>query len=91
MSIDRLTKEQAAIIGAYTGIMCGPFGELHQKIEEIAGRPVWSHEMGDMEFMTEIRKAVKEEFLSICRISYEDAQAQSAYKSGAESPGLCDR
>ena len=69
METKRLTKEQAAIIGAYTGIMCGPFEELHKKIEEIAGRPVWTHEMGDAQFMTEIRKAVKDEFLSICRMA----------------------
>jgi hypothetical protein len=68
METKRLTKDQAAIIGAYTGIMCGPFEELHKKIEEIAGRPVFTHEMGDVGFMTEIRKLAKDEFLSICRM-----------------------
>jgi len=64
--VDRLTKEQAAIIGAYTGICCGEFSDLHAKIEEVMGRPVFTHEMGDKEFMAEVRKAVKPEFLAIC-------------------------
>jgi hypothetical protein len=71
--MERLTKEQAAIIGAYTGIVCGDFSDLHEKIEEIAGRPVWSHEMGNREFMAKIREAARDEFLSIVHISGEDA------------------
>lgn len=89
--MERLTKEQAAIIGAYTGIMCGPMDELHEKIEELAGRPVWTHEMGDNGFMTEIRKAVKDEFLSICRICDVNAQARSSYTPNAECSATCDR
>ena len=30
MNINRLTKEQAAIIGCFTGIACGPFSDVHE-------------------------------------------------------------
>ena len=40
----RLTKEQAAIIGAYTGFLAGPFGDMHEYIEKIMGRPIWTHD-----------------------------------------------
>ena len=42
--IDRLTKRQAAIIGAFTGILAGPFQDVHEYAEEIIGRPIWTHE-----------------------------------------------
>lgn len=61
----RLTKEQAAIIGAYTGVLCGEFSDLHKKIKEIMGRPVWTHEMGSKKFTEELRKKAKPLFLSI--------------------------
>lgn len=76
--MERLTKEQAAIIGVYTGIVCGPFADVHEKIEQIMGRPVFTHEMGDESFVAQVREKAKDEFLSICCISDEDAQAQSS-------------
>lgn len=36
--MERLTKQQAAIIGAYTGIVAGPFSDLHEYAEKIMGR-----------------------------------------------------
>lgn len=62
---DRLTSEQAAIIGAFTGYLAGPFSEMHAYIERIMGRPVWAHEMANEKVMGEIRQAAKDDFLSI--------------------------
>ncbi len=62
----RLTKEQAAIIGAYTGITCGNFGDIHAYVEKKMGRPVFTHEMGIPEFHEKIKKLCKEDFLAIC-------------------------
>jgi len=39
-----MTKREAAIVSAYTGILIGSFSDLHQYIEEIMKRPVWTHE-----------------------------------------------
>lgn len=69
--ITRLTREQAAIIGAYTGICCGPFSDLHAKIEEVIGRPVWTHEMANKETMKEVRAAAKTQFLELCALEEE--------------------
>lgn len=62
----RLTKEQAAIIGAYTGVACGPFSDVHQKIEQALKRPVLTHELGTPDIWQEIRTAVRPEFMAIC-------------------------
>ncbi len=62
----KLTKEQAAIIGLYTGIACGPFSDVHKLAEELLGRPVWTHEFPDKDVRKEMKEAVKPLFLSIC-------------------------
>lgn len=61
-----LTKEQAAIIGVYTGISCGPFSDVHEKFEQLLGRPVWTHEMADKEIWNLAKEKVKDEFLALC-------------------------
>lgn len=63
---ERLSKEQAAIIGAFTGVSCGPFSDIHEYVEKILERPVWTHEMGQTEVWLEIKAAAREDFLSIC-------------------------
>jgi len=62
----RLTKEQAAIVGLYTGYACGPFGDIHELAEKICGRSVWTHEFASREFGETLRKLSKPLFLSIC-------------------------
>lgn len=64
--MEKLTKEQAAIIGAYTGVLCGPFGDMHAYIEKIMGRPVWTHELASEKVNDEIREKAKQDFLSLC-------------------------
>lgn len=62
----KLTKEQAAIIGVYTGVSCGPFSDIYEKIEQILGRPVFTHEMESKELWEEAKEKIKQEFLDIC-------------------------
>lgn len=62
----RLTKEQANIISAYTGFLVGDFGDMHEYIEKVMGRPVLTHEMGNTKFMQSLREKVKEDLYSIC-------------------------
>lgn len=62
----RLTKEQAAIISAYTGITCCEFGIVHEYIEKVLGRPVWTHELADKALLEKIKEASKQDFLAIC-------------------------
>ncbi len=42
-----MTRRESAIIGAFTGVLCGPFDALHEYVEEVMGRPVFTHEMGN--------------------------------------------
>lgn len=64
--VPRLTRRQAAIIGAYTAFLCGPFVDVHRYIEEVIGRPVWTHELADRGMWEEIREAAKEDFIALC-------------------------
>ena len=65
----RLTKEQAAIVGAYTGFAAGNFGHIQEYAERILGRPIFTHEFADEATVEELRLAAKPDFLAIC---YED-------------------
>lgn len=61
---NRLTKEQAAIIGAYTGYAAGPFSDIHGYAEKVLGRPVWTHQFPKI--ADELREAAKADFLALC-------------------------
>ena len=60
-----MTKKEAAIVAAYTGYLIGEFGEMHKYVEEIMGRPVWTHEMANEEFMNKLREKIKQDFITI--------------------------
>ena len=62
----RLTKEQAAVIGAYTSFAAGNFGHIHEYAEKIPKRPIFTHEFASESLVKELRKAAKDDFLSIC-------------------------
>jgi hypothetical protein len=63
--VTRLDKQQAAVIGAYTGVLCGPFDEMHDYVELVLGRPVWTHELPELR--QAIREASRADFLALCR------------------------
>jgi hypothetical protein len=60
----KLTREQAAIVSAYTGFLAGPFQDMHEYAEKKAGRPVQTMEFA-YGFAKELRELSKEDFLSI--------------------------
>lgn len=62
----RLTRRQAAIIGAYTGYTCGPFEDIHELAEEVLGRPTWTHEFASERLAEELREKVKPLLMEIC-------------------------
>lgn len=65
-AMERLTKEQAAVIGAFTGFLSGPFSDLQEYAEKKFGRPVWTHEFGSREFSSQLKELAREDFISIC-------------------------
>lgn len=64
--MQRLTKEQAAVIGAYTGITVGPFEDIQEYAEKILGRPIYTHEFASKKLCEELKKATKPDLLSLC-------------------------
>jgi len=60
-----MTRREAAIIGAYTGIVVGTFDDIHRYVEESLGRPVWTHEFANESLQQEIKEKSKSDFLSI--------------------------
>ena len=60
-----MTKREAAIVSAYTGFLCGKFSDMHEYIEEVMGRPVWTHEIGANGFEEMIREKSKEDFVAL--------------------------
>lgn len=60
-----MTKREAAIVGAYTGILLGEFSEMHKYIEEIMERPVFTHELASKDMCETIKQKAKADFMSI--------------------------
>jgi hypothetical protein len=64
----RLTKEQAAIIGAFTGVACGPFSDVQELVDQRLGIKTLTHEFADEKLWEEIRAAVRNDFIAICHM-----------------------
>ena len=62
----RLTPEQAAIIGAYTRVVLGPFADLHAYAERVLDRPILMHEFGDADVWAELRVATHPDLMALC-------------------------
>lgn len=65
-----MTKQECAIIMAHTGVcmLTGKdFSIFHKYVEDIMGRPVFTHEMGIEEIADEIKKKSMDDFLELCR------------------------
>lgn len=67
-----LTKEQAIVITATTGIMVTrSFADFHEAVESKLGRPVWTHEMASKEMASEIKDAFWDDFIELMENSYD--------------------
>lgn len=61
-----LDKDQALLISAYTGyVVVNGFSEIHEYIEKVMGRPVYTMEIADQNFNAELREKLKGEFLKL--------------------------
>jgi len=65
-TVPKLTNEQAAIISIYTGYTCCNFSLIHEKIEQLLGHRVLTHELANEKLRDKLQELVKEEFLAIC-------------------------
>jgi len=63
----KLTKRQAAIIGAYTGITAGPFGDVHEYVDSLPGfKGITTLGFASQVIADQIKEAAKADFLAIC-------------------------
>lgn len=68
-----MTKREAAIVSAYTGILIGEFENFNGYAEEIMGRSVCTHEL--LYIADEIKEKSKKDFMSI-KIKNEDKEKE---------------
>lgn len=62
-----MTQEEKVIVSAYTGyLLCDSFSDVHEYVEKILGRPVWTHEFADERIHKEIREAARADLARIC-------------------------
>ena len=65
-----MTKEECAIVMAYTGtvMLTGDnLGIYYKYLEEILGRPVWTHELADKAVQKEIKEKSYNDFIRLCK------------------------
>lgn len=63
-----MTKHEAAVIMAYTGIAMltgDDFGIFTEYCEKLVGRPIWTHEYPEIE--RKLKELSKPDFIEICR------------------------
>ena len=60
-----MTKQEGAILSAYTGILLTDFSVFHKYVEEILDRPVFTHELGSSVITERIKEASKQDFLAL--------------------------
>jgi len=77
-----MSSEDKAVELESMGILTIPFSLVHKRIEELAGRPVWTHEMCDM------LKSLIEEVRSGKMATADDIIEKIAHKKVI--PIICD-
>ncbi len=65
MSIAPLTKDQAIVISAYTGVLICSFADMHEECEKRLGTPIFTHEFANREMVERIGAAFKADFLAL--------------------------
>ena len=93
-----MTDREKAIVSAYTGItmLTGEkFSIFHKYIEDIMGRPVFTHELADKAVWEEIKNRSKDDFIRICsededmeRCECADEDLEDPIKEIADHYGL---
>jgi hypothetical protein len=61
-----VTRDEAAVISAYTGILCGSMSDLHAYAEKVMGRSIWTHEFASEELTRELKERSRPDFIAIC-------------------------
>ena len=66
MMMQKLTKEQAVVVSAFTGTLICEFSDMHAEIEKRLGRSVMTHELGSTELNEKLVKpAFRDDFIAL--------------------------
>lgn len=58
-----MTRREAAIVTAYTGYFIGELGDLYNYLSELAGRPIFTHEIPAL--LDEYHSKIKQDFVEV--------------------------
>lgn len=70
-----MTDHEKAIVMAHTGVCMltgDKFSIFHKYIEDICGRPIWTHELANANVINEIKEKSKPDFLRLCEGEDDD-------------------
>lgn len=77
-----MTDREKAIVMAYTGVTMLKDDKLqifYKYVEEIMGRPIWTHEM--VQLADEIKEKSKDDFMSLCA---DEGSSENPYRTESE-------
>ena len=61
-----MTKEEAILLSAYTGVLLVPdFSDVHKFCEDTLGRPIWTHEFADQDVQKEIQEKLHPQIMEL--------------------------
>jgi hypothetical protein len=60
-----MTKHEAAVMTAFTGILIGSFSDFHDYTEKLLCMPIFTHQFGSSSFAKEIKEASRTDFIAI--------------------------
>lgn len=72
-----MTKREAAIVSAYTGISLGDLNDFYKYIEKILERPVFTHELEDKSVWEDIKNKSRKDFCEI-EVTEDNIREQTA-------------
>ena len=67
-----MTRREAAIVGAYTGILMGDTSDVNKYIVYILGRELNVYELLRPEILREVKEKIEQDFLELCYNLTED-------------------
>ena len=60
-----MTKKEAAVITAYTGILIGSFSDFHGYAEKLVNHPIFTHQFGSKKMAKKIKQLSKQDFMEL--------------------------
>lgn len=80
-----MTREEALMLSAYTGVLLVPdFEDVHRYCEELMGFPILTHEFAGERLQSEIREKLRPRVWALCQAAANDPSAGREQADGKE-------